>query len=89
MSRRPRVTLAGRMGRVLKRIVFSFLIAVTVVLIAAVAIAKLVSLMRGPHEAAADLESAIGGYWPLMVLAIVALTIGLSVVGRGTSAPER
>jgi O-antigen/teichoic acid export membrane protein len=77
------------MGRVLKRIVFSFLIAVTVVLIAAVAIAKLVSLMRGPHEAAADLESAIGGYWPLMVLAIVALTIGLSVVGRGTSAPER
>jgi predicted CDP-diglyceride synthetase/phosphatidate cytidylyltransferase len=77
------------MGRVLKRIVFSFLIAVTVVLIAAVAIAKLVSLMRGPHEAAADLESAIGGYWPLIVLAIVALTIGLSVVGRRDSAPER
>jgi len=22
-------------------------------------------LMRGPHEAAADLESAIGGYWPV------------------------
>jgi hypothetical protein len=77
------------MGRVLKRIVFSFLIAVAVVLIAAVAIAKLVGLMRGPHEAAADLESAIGGYWPVIVLAIVALTIGLSVIGRGDSAPER
>jgi predicted CDP-diglyceride synthetase/phosphatidate cytidylyltransferase len=71
------------MRRVLTRILFSFLIAVTVVLIAAVAIAKLVTLMRGPHEAAADLESAIGGYWPLILIAIAALTAGLSVVGRG------
>jgi predicted CDP-diglyceride synthetase/phosphatidate cytidylyltransferase len=72
------------MRRILIRILFSFLIAVAVVLIAAVAIAKLVSLMRGPHEAAADLESAIGGYWPLILIAIAALTAGLSVVGRGT-----
>ncbi|MHB8490249.1 MAG: hypothetical protein ACYDCS_14395 [Candidatus Dormibacteria bacterium] len=71
------------MRRVLTRVLFSFLIAVTVVLILAVAIAKLVSLMRGPHEAAADLESVIGGYWPLILLAILALTIGLSAVGRG------
>lgn len=71
------------MRRVLIRILFSFLIAVTAVLIAAVAIAKLVSLMRGPHEAAADLESAIGGYWPLILIAIAALTAGLSVVGPG------
>ena len=62
---------------------FSFLIAVTVVLIVAVGIAKLVSLMRGPHEAAADLESAIGGYRPLVLLAILVLTVGLSAVGRG------
>jgi hypothetical protein len=47
-----------------------------------VAIAKLVTLMRGPHEAAADLESAIGGYWPLFVIAIAALTACLSVMGR-------
>ena len=39
--------------------------------------------MRGPHEAAADLEAAIGGYWPLILVAIAALTAGLSVVGRG------
>ena len=55
----------------------------TAVLIGAVAIAKLVSLMRGPHEAAADLESAIGGYWPLILLAILVLTVGLFAVGRG------
>lgn len=71
------------MRQVLTRIFFSFLIAVTVVLLAAVALAKLVSLMRGPHEAAADLESAIGGYWPLIVAAIVVLTAGLSAYRRG------
>lgn len=71
------------MRRVLTRLLFSFVIAVTAVLILAVAIAKLVSLMRGPHEAAADLESAIGGYWPLILVAIVVVTIGLSTLARG------
>jgi hypothetical protein len=71
------------MRRVLTRLLFSFVIAVTAVLILAVGIAKLVSLMRGPHEAAADLESAIGGYWPLILVAIVVVTIGLSTLGRG------
>jgi tellurite resistance protein TehA-like permease len=70
------------MRRALTRVVFSFLIAVAVVLIAAVAIAKLVSIFRSPHEAAADMESAIGGYWPLILVAIVVLTIGLILVRR-------
>jgi hypothetical protein len=70
------------MRRMLTRVLFSFVIAVTVVLIGAVAIAKLVSLLRGPHEAAADLESAIGGYWPLILAAIAVLTAGLSAFNR-------
>lgn len=70
------------MRRMLTRVLVSFVIAVTVVLIGAVAIAKLVSLLRGPHEAAADLESAIGGYWPLILVAIVVLTIGISALNR-------
>jgi hypothetical protein len=69
------------------RVFFSFLIAVTVVLIVAVAIAKLVSIFRSPHEAAADLESAIGGEWPLILLAIVVLTVGLCFVRRGPIGP--
>ena len=77
------------MARMLTRIVISFVVAVTIVLIAAVAIAKLVSLMRGPHEAAADLESAIGAYWPLIIVAIAALTVGLSIAGGGRATPER
>jgi hypothetical protein len=70
------------MRRMLTRVLVSFVIAVTVVLIGAVAIAKLVSLLRGPHEAAADLESAIGGYWPLILVAILAITIGISAFNR-------
>lgn len=70
------------MRRMLTRVLISFVIAVTVVLIGAVAIAKLVSLLRGPHEAAADLESAIGGYWPLILVAILVLTIGISALNR-------
>jgi hypothetical protein len=69
------------------RVFFSFLLAVTVVLIVAVAIAKLVSIFRSPHEAAADLESAIGGEWPLILLAIVVLTVGLCFVRRGPIGP--
>jgi len=69
------------------RVFFSFLIAVTVVLIVAVSIAKLVSIFRSPHEAAADLESAIGGEWPLILLAIVVLTVGLCFVRRGPIGP--
>jgi hypothetical protein len=71
------------MRTVLSRVFFSFLIAVTVVLLVAVSIAKLVSIFRSPHEAAADLESAIGGYWIQILIAIVALTVGLSFVRRG------
>lgn len=77
------VGLPAEMRRVLTRVVFSFLTAMAVVLILATSIAVLVGLMRGPHEAAADLESAIGGYWPLFIVVIAALTIGLSALGRG------
>ena len=69
------------MRQVLTRIVFSFLMAVAVVLIVGVSIATLVGLARGPHEAAADLETAIGGYWPLILAAIVVLTGGLATIG--------
>ncbi len=77
------------MARMLTRIIISFVVAVAIVLIAAVGFAKLVTLMRGPHEAAADLESAIGAYWPLIIVAIAALTVGLAVAGGGRATPER
>lgn len=74
---------AVEMRRAISRILISFVVAVAVVMIGAVAIAKIISLMRGPHEAAADLEAAIGGYWPLILLAIALLTFGLSTIRVG------
>jgi predicted CDP-diglyceride synthetase/phosphatidate cytidylyltransferase len=76
------------MPRAVTRIVISSSSPSRSLLIAA-AIAKLVSRMRGPHEAAADLESAIGGYWPLIIVAIAALTVGFSLAGGGRATPER
>jgi hypothetical protein len=45
--------------------------------------------MRGPHDAAAHLESAIGGYWPLIIAGVAALTVGFSLAGRAMPTPER
>jgi hypothetical protein len=71
------------MRRAIGRVLISFVVAVMAVLIGAVAIAKVITLMRGPHEAAADLETAIGGYWPLILVAIAVLTIALSTIRLG------
>ena len=68
------------MRRSLGRLFFSFVAAVAIVLIIAVSIAKIVSLIRGPHDAAQGLESAIGNFWPVILLAIVLLTLALSFV---------
>jgi uncharacterized membrane protein YdjX (TVP38/TMEM64 family) len=75
------------MRRAVSRLFFSLVIAVTIVLIVAVSIAVLIGLVRGPHEAAHDLETTIGGYWPLILVCIAVLTAGLAVVPRpGVSA---
>lgn len=71
------------MRRAISRVLISFVVAVMAVLIGAVAIAKIITLMRGPHEAAADLETVIGGYWPLILVAIAVLTIALSTIRLG------
>ena len=70
------------MRRAISRLFFSFVVAVTIALIVAVSIAVLIGLVRGPHEAAADLESTIGGYWPVILVCIVVLTAGLAAMPR-------
>jgi hypothetical protein len=75
------------MRTVLSRVFFSFLIAVTVIMIVAVSLSVVVGLVRSPHEAAADLESAIGGEWPLILVLIVVLTVGLCFVPRPPVGP--
>jgi hypothetical protein len=72
--------------RVVSRLFFSFVIAVTILLIVATSIAVLIGLIRGPHDAAQDLETTIGAYWPLILASIAVLTAGLAAVPRGSVA---
>lgn len=72
--------------RVISRLFFSFVIAATILLIVATSIAVLIGLIRGPHEAAQDLETTIGAYWPLILGAIAVLTAGLAAIPRDTVA---
>ncbi len=71
--------------RILSRLFFSFVIAVTILLIVATSIAVLIGLARGPHEAAQDLETTIGAYWPLILVSILVLTGGLAAVSHDTA----
>jgi len=68
--------------RVLSRLFFSFVIAMTTLLIGATSIAVLIGLIRGPHDAARDIETTIGAYWPLILASIAVLTAGLAAVPR-------
>jgi hypothetical protein len=72
--------------RVVSRLFFSFVIAVTILLIVATSIAVFIGLIRGPHDAAQDLETTIGAYWPLILASIAVLTAGLAAVPRGSVA---
>jgi uncharacterized BrkB/YihY/UPF0761 family membrane protein len=68
--------------RAISRLFFSLVVAVTIVIIVALSISVLIGLVRGPHEAAHDLETTIGGYWPVILACILLLTAGLAVVPR-------
>jgi hypothetical protein len=72
--------------RVISRLFFSFVIAVTIGLIVGTSIAVLIGLIRGPHDAAQDLETTIGAYWPLILVSIAVLTACLAAVPRDAAA---
>ena len=82
--RAGRVTSAVMTRRIVGRLFFSFVIAVAIMLIVATSIAVLIGLARGPHDAAQDLESTIGAYWPLILVSIAVLTGGLAAVPHDT-----
>ena len=67
------------MQRALRRLVVAFVVVVAAVLILTVAIAKTISIVDKPHDAAAFVESAMGTYWPVIVVVIALASVGIAL----------
>jgi len=77
------------MRRTVRRLIFAFLGVMVVLLTAGVAIAKIISIVDTPHDAASALETALGGYWPLIALVVVAATLGIALYPLRRRGAER
>ena len=67
------------MQRALRRLVVAFVVVVAAVLILTVAIAKTISIVDKPHDAAAFVESAMGTYWPVILVVIALTSVGIAI----------
>jgi integral membrane sensor domain MASE1 len=67
------------MQRALRRLVVAFVVVVAAVLILTVAIAKTISIVDKPHDAAAFVESAMGTYWPVILVVIALASVGIAL----------
>lgn|GEM_PF-5784546 len=67
------------MQRALRRLVVAFVVVVAAVLILTVAIAKTISIIDKPHDAAAFVESAMGTYWPVILVVIALASVGIAL----------
>ncbi|HEY6468595.1 MAG TPA: hypothetical protein VI434_02400 [Candidatus Dormibacteraeota bacterium] len=67
------------MPRALRRLVFSLIGVTAVVMLVSVAVAKAISILDTPHDGAAFLESVLGAYWPVIVVADALISVGIAV----------
>jgi len=63
----------------MRRLIFAFVGVVVALLTVGVAVAKIISIVDTPHDAARALETALGGYWPLILLVVVVATLGITL----------
>ncbi len=77
------------MRRTVRRLIFSFIGVVAALLIVGVAIAKIISIVDTPHDAAQALEAALGGYWPVILLVVVVATLGIALYPLRTGGAQR
>jgi integral membrane sensor domain MASE1 len=71
------------MQRAIRRLVVAFVVVVAAVLILTVAIAKTISIVDKPHDAAAFVEAAMGSYWPVILAVIALASVGLALFPLG------
>jgi integral membrane sensor domain MASE1 len=67
------------MQRAVRRLAVAFVVVVAAVLILTVAIAKTISIVDKPHDAAAFVESAMGTYWPVILVVIALASVGIAI----------
>lgn len=67
------------MPRALRRLVFALIGVSAAVMIVSVAIAKLISIVDTPHDGAAFLESMLGTYWPVILVAVALTSVGIAL----------
>jgi hypothetical protein len=68
------------MPRAIRRLAVSFIAVVAAVLIVTVAIAKIISIVDNPHDAGAFVESAMGTYWPVILVAVALAAVGIALI---------
>jgi hypothetical protein len=67
------------MPRALRRLVFALIGLTAAVMLVSVAIAKLIGIVDTPHDGAAFLESVLGTYWPVIVVAVALASVGIAL----------
>jgi hypothetical protein len=68
------------MQRAIRRLVVAFVAVVVAVLVVTIGIDKLISLVDTPHDGAAFVESAMGTYWPVILVAAALATVGIALI---------
>jgi len=68
------------MQRAIRRLVLSFVAVVAAALVVTIAIDKAISLVDTPHDAAAFVESAMGTYWPVILVVVALASLGIALI---------
>jgi hypothetical protein len=68
------------MQRATRRLVVAFVAVVVAVLVLTIGVDKLISLVDTPHDGAAFVESAMGTYWPVILVAVALATVGIALI---------
>jgi hypothetical protein len=68
------------MQRAVRRLVVSFVAVVVAALVLTIGVDKLISLVDTPHNGAAFVESAMGTYWPVILLVVALATVSFALI---------
>jgi hypothetical protein len=68
------------MQRAVRRLVVSFVAVVAAVLVITIGVDKAISIVDTPHDGAAFVESAMGTFWPVVLVVVLLGTFGIALI---------